>query len=129
MYLLSIKDDETVLEASLGGRVDADEVRVMAEELTELFENSDSSVSYVLIDYSKAKAMDSTALGELGSIKQWLLNSGVSKIVNVARDEDQRIDHTGYWMQGVLEGQEEFVLEPEQATFPAVAEIRYLRAA
>src|SRR5687768_5671427 len=39
MYLVSLFEEEAVVEASLGGRVTADEARVFGEELIEMLES------------------------------------------------------------------------------------------
>jgi len=120
VYLLNIIEETNVVEASLGGRIDVDEMRVLGEELAELLNQVETENFYVLIDYSKAKPLDGKARIELAWIKDTLLDQGATKIVNVARDDNDIIDGTTDRIQHVLEGREEFLLDPAEARFPAI---------
>jgi hypothetical protein len=120
VYLLNIVEETNVVEASLGGRVDATEMRVMGEELAELLTHLETESFYVLLDYSKAKPLDQRALVELSWIKDSLLENGASKIVNIARDEMEVLSATTDRIQLVLEGREVFLLDPAEAKFPVV---------
>ncbi len=120
MYLLNIIEETNVVEASLGGRIDADEMRVLGEELSVLLNQVETQNFYVLIDYSKAKPLDSKAQIELAWIKDTLFESGATKIVNVARDDSDVVNGTTDRIQHVLEGREEFLLDPAEARFPAM---------
>ncbi len=121
VYLLNIIEETNVVEASLGGRIDASEMKVMGEEIAELLAMVETENFYVLLDYSKAKPLDGRALIELAWIKDTLLESGATKIVNIARDDRDIVDGTTDRIQHVLEGREEFLLNPAEARFPQLA--------
>jgi len=133
VYLLNIIEETNVVEASLGGRIDATEMKVMGEELAELLTHVETDSFCVLLDYSRAKPLDRKALVELSWIKDSLFESGASKIVNVARDESEIIAATTDRIQYVLEGKEIFVLDPAEVRFPAVQQsataVYHLKAA
>lgn len=120
MYLLNVIDGHTVIEASLGGRVDADEMRVFGEELADMVADLGVEEYCVVFDYSRAKPLDGQAKIELGWIKDSLLDQGAPKIVNIARDDTDIVDGTTERIQFVLEGREEFVLESHKISFPQV---------
>lgn len=121
MYLLNVNEETNVVEASLGGRIDVDEMRVLGEEIVELLDQVEVQSFYVLLDYSKAKPLDDRALVQLAWIKDSLLEHGAEKIVNVARDDQQVVAGTTDRIQYVLEGREEFLLDPAEASFPVLA--------
>jgi hypothetical protein len=119
MYLLTVQEDQAVVEASLGGRVDALEMRAFGEELAELLESLQNQSFYLLIDHSKAKSLDREAVTVLSWIKDTALETGVEKIVCIARDETDMVNHTTHRIQAVLEGKEEFHLEGEPVRYHA----------
>jgi hypothetical protein len=119
MYLLTVQNDQAVVEASLGGRVDALEMRAFGEDLAELLESLGNQSYYLLIDHSKAKSLDREAVSVLSWIKDTALETGAEKVVCIARDEADMVNHTTYRIQAVLEGREEFHLEGDRMSFPA----------
>lgn len=129
VYLLNVIDGHNVVEASLGGRIDADEMRVFGEELGELMADLGVDDYSVVFDYSRAKPLDGQAKIELGWIKDSLIDQGAQKIVNVARDDMDIVDGTTARLQHVLEGREEFVLETHKISFPQVRAACYRLAA
>jgi hypothetical protein len=118
MYLVSLFEEEAVVEASLGGRVTADEARVFGEELIEMLESFGGKPFNMLLDYSKATCLDSETLIALSDIKDQCLQAGAVKIVSVAQDEQDMVRHTSERFQQVLDGFEEFVLDAAMVQFP-----------
>lgn len=120
MYLVSVLADQSRVEASLGGRVTAEEIEVLGEEIVALSGHFNGRAYDLLLDYSKAKTLDREASYVLADMKAMCLSSGVRKIVSVPSDEQQMVRHTSLRLQAVLEGFEEFVFDPSKAQFDPV---------
>ena len=129
MYLLTVQENQAVVEASLGGRVDALEMRAFGEELADLLETLGNQSYYLLIDHSRAKTMDREAVSVLSWIKDTALDTGAEKVVCIARDEADMVNHTTYRLQSVLEGREEFHLEGDSVSYPAWQQVSIRMAA
>ena len=129
MYLVSVLDDQPVIEASLGGRVDLLEMRTFAEDLEELFSDWDGQAFYLLLDYSKANAFDEKTAQALDALKEKAFEFGVAKIFSVPQEESEIEDHVAARMQSVLEGKEEFLMYAHQAQFAPLPEQVIRRAA
>lgn len=130
MYLVSLYENEAIVEASLGGRVTADEVRVFGEELMELLAHLENRPFEVLLDHSRAKRMDADTVMALSDVKDDLLASGATMIWSIVSDDSDRATHQTVRLQHVLEGNEAFVAEPSQARLsPKAQEFRRRRAA
>ena len=129
MYLLTVQEDQAVVEASLGGRVDALEMRAFGEELAELLESLSNQSYYLLIDHSKAKSLDRDAVDVLSWIKDTALETGAEKIVCIARDENDMVSHTTGRLQAVLEGREEYHLEGDRINYPVWQQVSVRMAA
>lgn len=119
MYLVSVYEKDAIVEASLGGRVTAEEIRVLGEELEELLEGFEEESYSMLLDFSKAKRLDTAAMLALGDVKDYCLNNGAIEIVSVPVDEFDSIQHQTLRMQQILEGRERFVSEPSHARIAA----------
>lgn len=117
MYLVSLYEKEGIVEASLGGRITADEVRVFGDELIELMAHMNGYPFEVLLDHSRARRMDADTVVALSDVKDDLLASGATMIWCVVADESDRAAHQTVRLQHVLEGNESFVTEPTQAKF------------
>ena len=109
MYLVSFFEKDRVIEASLGGRVTADEISVLAGEISDTFEEMSDKPFSLLLDYSRAKRFDSKSLQALNELKDLAFEYGVAQIVSVASDEGERTLHQTSRLQMVLEGREKFV--------------------
>lgn len=109
MYLVSFFEKEGILEASLGGRVSADEICVLAGEISDRFEQMDAQGMSLLLDYSRAKRFDPKAFQALNELKDLALDYGVLQIVSVISDEAERATHQTSRLQMVLEGRESYV--------------------
>ena len=109
MYLVSVFEKEGVIEASLGGRVSADEICVLAGEISDRFEHVDAQQMSLLLDYSRAKRFDPKAFQALNELKDLAFDYGVLQIVSVISDEAERTTHQSSRLQMVLEGRESFV--------------------
>lgn len=121
MYLVTVFENEAKVEASLGGRVTAEEIQVFGDHVSGLVSVFHGQPYNLLLDYSKAKALDRQATAELAKVKDLFLSGGAQKIVSVPGDEHELVRHTTSRLQAVLEGHEEFVADPSKASFPDVA--------
>jgi hypothetical protein len=129
MYLVTLFENESMVEASLGGRVTADEMRVFADELNDLLETFEGRPFNLMLDYSKAACFDHEAVATLSAIKDQCLEVGASKIVSIPRNENDMVLHTSERLQHVLEGREEFVADPAAVQFPAIRQAQVRRCA
>ncbi len=116
MYLVSVIEDQSVIEASLGGRVDAVEMKTFAEELEELFEDQNGPF-YLLLDYSKAGNFDASTTRALGDLKDKAFENGALKVYSVPQEISDIEEHVATNIQNVLEGREEFLMYAHQARF------------
>src|SRR5438128_1693741 len=112
MFLLTVLHKECLVEASLGGRVTHEEVKVLTEELADTFDDFGGHAFNLLLDYSKAKTLDRESTAALGKLKDFCLANGAVRIVSVVQDEHELVRHTTDRLQAVMQGQEEFVTEP-----------------
>jgi hypothetical protein len=117
MYLVSVLDDQPVIEASLGGRVDLVEMKIFAEELEDLFSDWNGQPFYLLLDYSKATVFDTKTTDALNALKEIAFESGAAKVFSVPQEETELEEHVSARMQTVLEGKEEFLAYAYQARF------------
>lgn len=129
MYLVSVLDDQPVIEASLGGRVDLAEMKAFAEELEECFEDWNGQSFYVLIDYSKAFVFDTATTAELIAIKEKAFELGAAKVFSVPQEDTELEEHVAARFQEVIEGREEFLAVACQADFAPLPVQRIARAA
>lgn len=117
MYLVSLYEQEGFIEASLGGRVTADEIQVFGEELREIVEAFEAKPFQVLLDFSRARRLDGDGVTALAEVKDSMFAMGASQIVNVPGDEHDMVLHQSSRLQQVLEGLESFVSDPAEARF------------
>lgn len=111
MYLISWDEEEARIEASLGGRITADEMEAFADELLQIVDSMGEEDLMVVLDQSRAKSLDRQGSVALSSCKDALISHGVVKVVTVARDETDMLAQTSDRLQMVLEGREAFVLD------------------
>lgn len=129
MYLISWDEEEAKIEASLGGKITADEMEVFAEELLEVVELMSNRAHLVVLDASKAKDFDRASGVAFSGCKDLLLSNGAAKVVTIARDEGDVLNQTSERLQFVLEGRESFVLEPSAVVWQAPVGADMRRAA
>ncbi len=129
MYLVSVLDDQSVIEASLGGRIDLLEMRTFADDLEELFEDKNGQPFYLLLDYSKAVGFDAQTSMVLNELKEKALEFGAAKVFSVPQEDTEIEDHISARMQEVLEGKEEFLVYAHQANFVPLPTQAIARAA
>jgi len=129
MYLVTVQEEQAVVEVSLGGRVDSHEMRAFAEDIEEVLESLGASRFYLLIDHSKAKSFDGEATMILSQLKDKAFSFGAEKIVTLTSDENEIARHTTARLQQVLEGREQFCLELPEMQYPAWQRTAVLRAA
>ena len=129
MYLVSVFDDQPVIEASLGGRIDLVEMKIFAEELEEWFEEWNGQPFYLLLDYSKATAFDGKTTQVLNDLKEKALVTGAAKVFSVPQEDSELEDHVSGRMQSVLEGKEEYLMYAHQARFAPLPSQIIARAA
>jgi hypothetical protein len=127
--LVSLYENEGIVEASLGGRVTADEVRVFGDELMELLTHMADGPFEVVLDHSRARRMDPEAVMALSDVKDSLIENGAAMIWSIATDESDRAMHQTVRLQHVLEGTESFVAEPSQVKHRDRAQERRRKAA
>jgi hypothetical protein len=121
MYMIDMIEDCFFVEASLGGKLDPSEIQVMAKDLAATMYGKDINKFTIMLDYSRAKAMDADTRTQLCWVKDALLELGIRKIINIARDDTDLVDGTTDRIQYVLEGREEFLLEPDRTKLPSVS--------
>lgn len=129
MYLVTVQEENAVVEVSLGGRVDSHEMRAFAEEIEELLESLGTNHFYLLIDHSKAKSFDGETSMILAQLKDKAIDLGAEKIVTLATDENDVARQTTSRLQQVLEGVEQFCLELPELKYPVWQRAAVLRAA
>jgi hypothetical protein len=117
MYLVSVIEDQAVIEASLGGRIDQLEMKIFAEEIEDVIADMEGESFYLLLDYSKAIPFDSTATVVLDDIKEMAIATGAAKVYSVPQEGTELSDHVASRMQAVLEGKEEFLNFAHEAKF------------
>ena len=123
MYLLSWKNQESRLEASLGGRVTLEEIKAFADELRDLMEDIPEVRFLVVLDASRIRPLDAESNYALSCVKDYCLERGADRVVTIARDEDDRARIVADRLQVVLEGREHIILDA--AAFQAVQTIEF----
>ena len=120
MYLMSLVEDKALVEASLGGRVTAGEVKAFGEELEAYLDHAELIAYNLLLDFSKASLLTGDAAQAVNAMKDRCLEAGAAKIITVTQDSDEVARQTSMRIQMVLEGREQFVADPDDAMFEAV---------
>jgi anti-anti-sigma regulatory factor len=120
MYLVSLYEKESIVEASLGGRVTADEIAVFGEELLDLVLTFENKPFTLLLDHSKTKRFDGNAVQALCDVKDQCHAAGAALIVCAPIDEQDQVIHETARIQQVLEGSEQFMA--------TVSQLRYARS-
>ena len=123
MYLISWMDEDARIEASLGGRVTAEEMAVFQEELAEVLDTISNKPFLLVLDYAKAKNFDLETRAVLADLKDFCFANGAGKIVSIVQDEEALIAETTGRMQAVLEGREELTLELKEIVWNAPAQV------
>lgn len=130
VYLVSYYEEKGFIEASLGGKLTPGELEVFSEELLELVDAFKGRPYQLLLDYSRAKGLNPSALFALGEIRDRCHERGASQIVSVTPGEADLEHETSHRLQHVMEGREAFVLDPAYAKFaPSGYDSAVLRAA
>ncbi len=111
MYLLSLMKEERWIEASLGGKVTYDEMRVFGIELRDLIIQSEIGRYAIHIDMSRAQPFDRNVDRVLTEIKDQCLRQGVTRIMTLVANEAQAEFYTAQRLQNVLEGKESYLLD------------------
>src|ERR1044072_5183078 len=117
MYLVSVFDDQPVIEASLGGRIGLVGMKNFAGEGGEVLEEWNGQPFYLLLDYSKATQFDRSMNNVLDGLKQKAFDTGAAKIYSVPQETTEIEEHVSSSLQNVLEGKEEFLAFAHQARF------------
>lgn len=108
MYLIDW--NESVLEASIGGRVTLAEARVFVDEvMRELTQHPVTPTSFIL-DYSSAVKVDPGVLEAFHVLTGYARVRGSVRNVVVPRDESELQALVTLNLQEVLEGQQEYRL-------------------
>lgn len=129
MYLVSWCEEQHILEASLGGRVTQDEMAVFVEEIQDVIDMVNEQPFMLLLDYSRSKPFDHASNLLLGDLKEFCIENGAAKVVNIVRDTDDVGEQMNLNFQRVMAGIEEFVEDPAKVRWTAPAaqssEIRF----
>jgi anti-anti-sigma regulatory factor len=121
MYLLTWTEKDAKIDASLGGRVTAEEMAVLLEELQDVIDSIPDHPFSLCLDYSKAKQFDDATASILEDLLEFCHGAGVERIVSIVRDEDDLLRHVNARLQRVMEGREQYVVEPEELGLEADA--------
>ena len=113
MYLLSWTEHDAKIEASLGGRVTAEELVVFSEEIQDVMDGLEGRPIAILIDHSRAHRLGPDAVTALSDLKDGCLARGATQIVSLARDEDEVADLTNTRLMNVLAGIEVYRVAEE----------------
>jgi hypothetical protein len=130
MYLVSWSEEQHILEASLGGRVTIEEMAVFTEEIREVIDMVNEQPFLLVLDYSRSRSFDHQTDGLLADLKDFCLEHGAEKVVSVVRDAEEVAPLVTANIQKVLEGKEQFVVDPTVIEWtPPAAGYSYLRIA
>lgn len=97
-----------MVEASLGGRISAQEVETLGEEVSEILTNAQSPC-HVLLDYATAQRFEEPVYLALAEIKDRWLDEGADRITSVPQGDAEIAAETTMRLQAVLEGREQFI--------------------
>ncbi|MBS1716317.1 MAG: hypothetical protein JSS72_01140 [Armatimonadetes bacterium] len=122
MYLISVYENGGFVEASLGGVVTPDEMKVFGMELQRHIEESGLERFNLLLDHAKS-SYDETSFDELCGMKDKLYGCGAYQIIDVVSSVEDKERHTKARLQKVLEGFEDYVMDPSEAHFMPLAAI------
>lgn len=114
MYLLTWTEQDATIEASLGGRVTAEEMAVLLEELQDVIDSIPDHPFSLCLDFSKAKLFDDATASILEDLLDFCHGAGVERIIAIVRDEDDLLRHVNARLQRVMEGREQYVVEPDE---------------
>lgn len=123
MYLISWMDEEARIEASLGGRVTAEEMAVLQDELREVLETLSNKPFLLVLDYANAKTFDVETREILADLKDFCFANGAGKIVSIVQDEEAMVAQTTERIQAILEGREQFLVEPKEIVWEAPTQV------
>lgn len=128
--MVSYYEEKGFIEASLGGKLTPGELDVFGEELLELVDAFGGRPYQLLLDYSRANGVNFGVMYQLGEIRDKCHERGAQKIVSVTTSERELEQETAQRLNQILEGREDFVLDPAYARFaPLAFESVVLRAA
>lgn len=119
MYVLARDGSEGLLEASLGGRVTLDEMKVFGAEMAEACADFGGEPFVVLLDTSAAAPFDLRTRHLLFEIKDMLLGGGALQITHVVRDEGEASEMGALRHEHVRRGAESYV-----TAVPDASEVR-----
>lgn len=109
MYVLARDGSEGLLEASLGGRVTLDEMKVFGAELAEACADFRGEPFVVLLDTSAAAPFDLRTRHLLFEIKDMLAGAGALQITHIVRDESEASEMGALRNEKVRKGIESYV--------------------
>lgn len=129
MYLLSYYEENSFVEASLGGKIVAPELNIFEEELVDLIEGLECQQFNLLLDYSRAKLSCEELQPRLNDIRNRCRELGAKRIVSVVPGEADLERETAHRLEEVLSGIEDYVLDPAYARFQPIVESAVVRLA
>jgi hypothetical protein len=116
MYVLARDGCEGLLEASLGGRITLDEMKVFGAELAEACADFRGEPFVVLLDTSGAAPLDLRTRHLLFEIKDMLAGAGALQITHIVRDESEAAEMGALRYEKVRRGIESYVTSVHEAS-------------
>ncbi len=109
MYLINWNPNASRIEASFGGCITNGEAEVFLDELREQLAQCQGREFCLVLDFATTKRLDPHVLETFASAREASRIAGASKVIFVARDEDEAVALTDSRLQEVLNGREEYV--------------------
>jgi MFS superfamily sulfate permease-like transporter len=127
VYLLSYYEDRGFIEASLGGKVTLGELEVFQEELFMLVDGLEGRPYHLMLDYSRATGLDAAASDRLSDLRAKCHEAGAQRIVCVVPGQADLERETAHHLEAVMNGYQDFVLDPAYARFAPLANTAVVR--
>jgi anti-anti-sigma regulatory factor len=109
MYLINWNPEASRIEASFGGCITNGEAEVFVDELRECLAQRQGQKFSLVLDFATTKRLDPNVLETFMTARDASQLAGASKVVFVARDENEASGLTESRLQHVLDGEEEYV--------------------
>ena len=109
MYLINWNPNASRIEASFGGCITNGEAEVFLEELREQLAQCQGREFSLVLDFATTKRLDAHVMDTFISAREASRIAGATKVVFVARNEDEAVSLTDSRLQEVLNGREEYV--------------------
>ena len=110
MYVIARNDSEGFVEASLGGRVTLEEMKVFGSELAEICADFRGEPFVVLMDSSGAQPFDLRTRHLLFAIQDMMLNNGALHVTHLLSHDEDVYEWEGLRYERVRSGLEAYVV-------------------